>query len=324
MSLLAGPLLALVLAGGTPADTLARPDTLAAASDSAAAPMLVLRSVALAGGDDDRAGLLDVSGLAVDPFGRIFVCDVSAHRVVRLDPQGRPAAEFGSLGSDPSQLQRPAGVAVLGTFGIAVLDRDNRRVVTLDLFGRLLGTLIDLAADDLERRVGRIDASAIASDRGGALALLDRERDRVLLFDFAGRFVREVGGYGTAPGSFRELRGVAYGPRGELVCADRGTGRVQRFDAGGRVAASWRIAVAPGAAALPLAVDAAGRVAMADEADGTLRLWAADGTPLHESGGFSHPRALAFAPDGSLLLAESGPARVVRLTLAGPAPPRER
>ncbi len=332
MSPFAGPLLALMLVAGdpptTPPDTTARAVVTPAAPDTGGAPAdtrgasrpAVIRATL----DIEAAGLLDITGLAVDTFGRIYVCDAATHRTLRLDGIGRPAGEFGSLGTDPSQLMRPSGVALLGTFGVAVLDRDNRRVLALDLFGRPLGTLLDLAADDLERRVGRIDATAIASDRGGALALLDRERDRVLLFDFSGRFVRELGGIGTAPGTFRELRGIASAPRGELVCADRGNARLQRLDAGGRVAASWKLAVAAGAGALPLAVDGAGRIAMADETAGTLRVWSAAGTLRHESDGWSHPRALAFGPDGTLLVGGSTPARLTRLTFTAPSAPRGR
>jgi len=304
----------------------ARADSRSAVADSVSGPpSLPVVSVTLVGDGAGDAGLIDPTGIAVDTFGRVYVTDAGSHRLLRLDTQGKPTAEFGSLGSDPSQLQRPSGVALLGTLGVAVLDRDNRRVVTVDLFGRPLGTLIDLASIELERRVGRIDASAIASDRGGALALLDRERDRVLLFDFAGRFVREVGGLGATAGSFRGLRGLAYGPRGELVCADRGNARLQRLDAGGRVAATWPVAVTPGAASLPLAVDAGGRVAMADEAGGTLRLWSADGVLLFETSGLRRPRALAFGSDGSLLVAETSPVRIRRLTFGiSASPPRER
>jgi sugar lactone lactonase YvrE len=67
--------------------------------------------------------------------------------------------------------------------------------------------------------------------------------------------------------------------------------------------------------ALALAADGDGRVAMADETGGSLWLWAADGTRLGGWEGLGHPRALAFAPDGTLLIAESTPPRVRRFAV---------
>ena len=286
-------------------------------------PRLTERAV-LASTGADRGEVLDPSGVAVDAFGRVYVSDVAAHRVIRLDPGVAKGAEFGSLGSDAQMMRRPSGVALLGTLGVAVLDRDNQRILSYDLFGRPLGTLVDLASDALERVVGRIDPIALASDRGGALMLIDRERDRVLAFDFSGRYLRAIGGLGSKPGSFRALRGIAITPHGELVTADRGNARVQRLDASGRAVVAWSLSVGPGEAALPIAVDGNGRVAVADETSGRLWLFSPSGTLLLTADGLTRPRAMAFAPDGTLLVAEGAPARVRRFAFEGvPASSRE-
>lgn len=327
----AGLLLAVSQLSPAAGDTLPlSTDTLAvvrALADSTAPPpavRLVVRALLVAGGTGAGA-VLDPTGVAVDPFGRIYLTDAALHRMQCFEADGRPVESFGSLGTDPGQLQRPSGVAALGAAGMAVLDRDNRRVQTFDLFGRPLGTLIDLASDDLQRQLGSIDAVAIASDRGGALALLDRDRDRVLMFDFSGQLLRVMDALGAAAGSFRGLRGLAFTPRGELVTAERGNARVQCFDAGGRVARSWPVAVGPGAGALALAADGEGRIALADETGGGLWLWTADGTLLGSWRGLGHPRGLAFSSDGTLIVAESTPPRVRRLAFQGPAAgPKER
>ena len=47
-------------------------------------------------------------------------------------------------------------------------------------------------------------------------------------FDFSGRFLRTLGGFGARPGSFRGLGGLATAPRGGLVTAERVNARVQR------------------------------------------------------------------------------------------------
>ena len=111
------------------------------------------------------------SSVTTDAFGRIYVTDAAQHRLVRYDPQGKWLGEAGTLGSGPGELRRPVGVTSVGSSGIAVLDRENRRIVLYDLFGRLVGVLADLAA--LEDDLGYVDPAALSADRGGALFVAD-------------------------------------------------------------------------------------------------------------------------------------------------------
>jgi DNA-binding beta-propeller fold protein YncE len=296
------------------AESAAAAESLAAARDS-----LALRRAGdadLARLPDDRGRVLEPAGLAVDPFGRIVVSDASAHRVQRYQRDFAWIGEAGGLGSDPGQLRRPGSVAVLGTLGIAVLDRENRRVVTYDHFGRRIGVAVELAEPALELQIGRVDPTLLAADKGGAIAIVDPERERLLTFDFSGRFQRALAGFGSRPGQLRGTRGVAYAPRGDLVVAERVNARVQRIDADGRSVASWPLALRKGSGLLPVAVDEAGRVAVADEDTGALWLFGPDGRLLARASGLARPRALAFDPNGTLLVAEgAAPARLVRFRI---------
>jgi DNA-binding beta-propeller fold protein YncE len=311
-------------ADSTRADTLAL-RRMPAAADSTRADTLALRLVPVStlGAPGEGRGLAEPSGVAADAFGRIYVTDASQHRLVRFDAGGAWLGESGALGSDPGDLRRPVAVAQVGSLGIAVLDRENRRIVQYDLFGRLAGVLADLAA--LEESLGRVDPLALAADRGGALYVCDAERDRVLVLDFSGRYVRSLGGFGTGPGSFRGLAGVACGPRGELVTTERVGARVQRLDAGGNALATWPLPARPGRGALAVAVDDSARVAVADESAGRLWIFAPSGTLLGATTGLAGPRALAFTPDGALLVAESAAGRVRRFALeSSGTPPASR
>ncbi len=276
-------------------------------------PLRLRPTLTIGAAHEDRAALGEPSGVACDAFGRIYVTDAEQHRLVRFDAQGTWLGEAGALGSDPGDLRRPAGAAPVGSAGVAVLDRENRRIVLYDLFGRLVGVLADLAA--LEDDLGRLDPVAIAADRGGALYVVDADRDRVLVLDFSGRFVRTLGGYGTAGGSFRGLSGVGADRRGGLVTTERAGARVQRLDAGGEPLASWPLAVQPGRGALPVAVDESGRIAVADETSGRLWLFSPSGDLLAARDDLARPRGLAFASEGSLLVAEGGAGRVRRFSI---------
>jgi DNA-binding beta-propeller fold protein YncE len=319
------PVLAALLAAGpacAPAAAFARgaaapaESTAAVARDSVRADTLAVRLVpvqTLGSGSAGRAVLVEPSGVTTDAFGRVYVTDVSQHRLVRFDARGAWLDETGALGSDPGALRRPTGVVAMGSFGIAVLDRENLRVVLYDLFGRLAGVLTDFAT--LEDELGRVDPVGLSADRGGALYVAEAERDRVLVLDFAGRYVRALGGFGQGAGSFRGLAGLAAGPHGELVTAERTGARVQRLDASGSVRASWPLPVEPGRGALAVAVDDSARVAVADEATGRVWLFDRAGGLLGLRADLAAPRALAFAPDGSLLVAESAAGRVRRFAL---------
>lgn len=291
-----------------------------AGADTLALRLQPVQTLGTAGGE--RTALVEPSGVAADAFGRIYVTDASQHRLVRFDARGTWLGEAGALGSEPGELRRPAGVTALGSLGVAVLDRENRRVVSYDLFGRWVGILADLAA--LEDELGRVDAVALSADRGGALYVADADRDRVLVLDFAGRYVRTLGGFGGGAGSFRGLAGLGAGPRGELVTAERAGARVQRLDASGSPLASWPLPVRPGRGRLAVAVDDSMHIAVADEASGRLWLFDPAGGLLGVLTDLASPRALAFASDGSLLVAEGAAGRVRRFALgpAGtPAPP---
>jgi len=203
---------------------------------------------------------------------------------------------------------------------------------------------VELGTSELEDLIGRVRPVSLAADRGGALYVADAERDRVLVFDYAGTFQRELGGFGERSGGFSGLSGVAVGARGTLVTVERprlvtrrerrgaaaappapasadsavARARVQWLDAGGRVlATAWTPAwlAGPAEVSLAVAVDASGRVAVAGERSGELCVLSEKGELLARTSGLSAPRALAFADDGTLLVAESGAGRVRRFAL---------
>ena len=306
-----------------------------ASAAAAAEPAWTLRESQRLAGDTERP-LVEPAGVLADAFGRVWASDASLHKLRRWDDHGTPLDETGALGSEPGRFRHPGALVRLGSLGVAVLDVENLRVVTYDHHLRLLGVLVDLASSDLEARAGRVRPVALASDRGGAVYVADADRDRLLVFDFAGEFQRELGGFAARAGGFSGLQGVACGPRGALVTVERprargrraaptdsliGRSRVQWLDSGGRVvAARWTPAWSSGSGEtfLSVAVDDSSRVAVAAERSGELFLFGADGTLLARLSNLVAPRALAFAPDGSLLVAEAGAGRVRRL-VAEPA-----
>lgn len=284
------------------------------------------------------ARLVDPAGLAVDVFGRVWVSDATLHRVVRFAPDGALLDETGALGSDAGLFRRPGALATAGALGVAVLDRENRRVVVYDHFLRRLSGGVDWGEESLADRLGRVDPVALATDRGGALHVADADRDRVLEFDFAGSFVREWGGYGGRAGGFNGLAALTGDGGGRFVAVERprararrgapedssaGRSRVQWFESGGRVTRTvWTAPWAAGAGetGIVVAIGVDGRVALAAERSGEVVVLDRDGREQVRARGFAQPRAIAFDGDGRLLVGEAGAARVVRWAIVLPAP----
>ena len=322
-------------AGAAPDTAAARADSAAASTDSTRAGVARgwrLRELSSIEGDGAHP-LVEPAGVLSDAFGHIWVSDASLHKLRRWRADGVPLDETGALGSEPAQFRRPGALARVGALGVAVLDVENRRVSTYDHNLRLLSGAVDLVSPELEARVGTVRPLSLASDRGGAFYVIDAERDRILVFDYSGAFQRELGGYGGRSGGFSGLTGMAVTARGRIVTAERprprakradpndstlARARIQWFEAGGRLITSvWSPPLAAGASELSVAVavDALGRVAIAAERSGEVCVLSPDGAPIARLTGLASPRALAFADDGTLLVAETGAARVRRWTL---------
>jgi DNA-binding beta-propeller fold protein YncE len=315
LPVLAAFLALIVLLVASPLSARPRPS----AADSLPAPDSLDWSLAVESRFGERGGgarqLLEPRGLAADAFGRAYVADAGMHRLVRFDRDGAWLGESGGLGSGAGQLRRPVAVALLGASGVAVLDQENQRVVSYDLFGNALGTLVDLAGEPVAAAAGRVRGGALAADRGGALYLADAESDRVLVFDFTGSFLRVLGGYGAQPGQLRRVAGLAATPQGQLLVAERLNARAQRWDASGKPLAGWPLPVRRGPGALAMAADDSGRVAVADEDAGRVLLFDAQGRLLAWLGGLGRPAAVCFLAPGRLAVLESAAGRVTRLAV---------
>lgn len=284
-----------------PPDTLAAPATL---------PLqLVVDSRFGAHGSGPRQ-MLEPRGIVVDAFGRYLIADAAMHRLVRLERDGTWVGEAGALGDQPGELRRPTGVGLTGSSSFAVLDQDNQRIVSYDLFVDRMGTLVDFNDPALVALIGRMRGVALAADRGGAIVVADAESDRLLTFDFAGRFLRQLGGYGTQPGQLRRPAGVAVSARGQLWVAERMNARVQRWDASGRPVASWSLPVTSSPGALALAVSDSVGVAVADETGGRLLLYDGAGKLLGWVGGLERPAGVTFVSPERVAVTESAAGRV--------------
>lgn len=164
-------------------------------------------------------------GLTFLADGRLAVADTGNDRVQLVSATGAPLAQFGVTGSDPGQLRAPQGVATFREH-LFVADTGNDRVQRLRISdGAFAGSWggAGSATGCMARPTG------IAATAAGVF-VADRDHQRIQHFTRNGLHVETWGSAGTAPGRFAGPAGLAAGIGSDIVVADSGNGRLQRFE----------------------------------------------------------------------------------------------
>ncbi len=126
----------------------------------------------------------------------------------------------------------------------------------------------------------------MAVDAEGHVYVADTSNHRIVEFDANGQEMRSWGEFGAEPGQFNEPWDVTIGPEGNIYVADTWNHRIQKFTPTGGFITTWGAFVST---------------------DGQLG----------QMGVFWGPRALAFTPDGNLLVTDTGNKRVQVFTPEG-------
>jgi sugar lactone lactonase YvrE len=219
-----------------------------------------------------------VSGVDVDSHGHVFVFHradrpwldapntgfIAAPTILRLDGvTGRIEAELGR-----NTFVVPHGLRVDHRDHLWVTDVGTHMVHELDHEGRILrswGTPSVPGADS--RHFNQPTDVAVASD--GSFYVADGYgNSRVVSFTADGRFLREFGRFGSAPGELDTPHSIALDAQGRLLVADRGNGRIQRFAQTGALIDEWQSMELGRPWAID--VDAVGRVWSVDGGDQNL------------------------------------------------------
>ena len=217
-------------------------------------------------------------GLKIDRDGNLWATDVGAHTVVKLNPAGQVLLTIGTKGqagewnetAGSHLLNQPNDVAIAANGDIFVAQghtpgaRGDARVLKFDKEGRFITQWGGKGKEPGQFVV----AHGIVIDGKGLLWVMDRENQRVQVFDSNGTFVREqkykglpcsvafgrdeaymVNGFagqllrldlngkvlaamgkpGTGPGEFGEAHFLAISPRNDLYVADSVNGMLMKF-----------------------------------------------------------------------------------------------
>ena len=298
----------------------------------------------------EGAQLRSPMGVAVDVAGNIYVADAGNHRVVKLSPEGRQVAAWGSQGTAPGQFDDPSGIAVDGAGYVYVADTFNHRIQKLTPDGQPVLVVGEAGTGPGQFR----DPHAVAVDPEGTMYVADTHNNRVQKLSPDGEALADWGTTADAVidadpeagdqaavrpliqrsprdvDAFRRPKGVATDIYGRLIVADTDNLRLVTLSAWtGQPLGTWATAEggpnagrALGVSGSPrgVAVDPYGQVYVADTYNHRVQLLAADGSPLAQwgteggvPGDFRFPSGVALDGAGALYVADTGNHRIQRL-----------
>ena len=269
-------------------------------------------------GDGEFDGPTDV---AVGPDGSVYVADAGNHRIQRFGASGDFQGKWGSEGAGDGELSSPRALATDADGNVYVADSGNHRVQVFDEDG---GFIRKWGRYDEEDPAGLGYILGIGVDAAGGVYLSDSDNARIKKFDAEGGYQLQWG----APTFGSARKAVADGD-GHTYVLDGAQGQVLKLDPEGRVI--LRIGeqgALPGQLLGPEGLDLdeeRGLLYVADTANHRVQAFDADdgslagvwGGPGFGDGEFHYPLDVAVAADASVYVADSGNARIQRLSPEG-------
>jgi sugar lactone lactonase YvrE len=253
-------------------------------------------------GADASQSMTNVTGIAVDDSGRIYVAGGAGKAVVVLNPDGTERTRWGDF------LKAKHGLRIFGD-RVYVTDTADHVVIVCDLDGRIVKTLgVKGESGHDEAHFFQPTDVAVADD--GTLYIADGYgNSRIVCLGADDRHLFSWGSPGSRPGQFKYPHNlVVSGDR--VYVADRGNRRIQVFDRLGNLLEVWTHVGKPFGLAVaddgtlyvshivsPYGVQEHGVMHLTREGEVLERF----GTEGRRPGQFLVPHSLALSPDQTRL-----------------------
>jgi iron(III) transport system ATP-binding protein len=247
------------------------------------------------------------------PDGTIYALD-NVGRLLAFNPLGEPTKQWWM---PEYTVGRPERILVCRDGRLAIADTHYHRVVFFDADGKLLG----MFGREGEGPGEFVYPVAIAEDDRRNLYVCEYGgHDRVQIFGPDGEYVGEFGSFGVGPGQFQRPSGIVWRD-GRLYIADAFNNRIFVCNEQGEP-----VALPTGAFAADLhypydiATGPSGAFYVVEYGAGRVTKFAADGTLVGRYvgdgdaiGPLRTPWGLGVAPDGRVLVADTGNRRLVQI-----------
>ena len=220
---------------------------------------LVGAGIAQFGGDNgpaSDANLANPAGIALDGEGNLYIADEFNQRIRKVDINGiittiagTGSPDQGGFQGDGGQatdarLNGPSAVAVDVQNNLYIADAENHRIRKVDTNGiitTIAGTGIDgFSGDGGPATLAQLNIPrGIVADNRGNLFIADTENDRIRLLNLASGLIQTVAGTGfgqldleeggALAVSLNNPQGLAVGPTGTILIADRSNHRIREL-----------------------------------------------------------------------------------------------
>jgi DNA-binding beta-propeller fold protein YncE len=259
----------------------------------------------------------------------VWLVNARDREIVVVDIDGVERFRFGSSGTGPGQFSGdPRGIAISADGSLVfVSDDGNHRIQVFDEAGNYLTEYGGRDAADLDYLV---DARGIDVTTDGMLIVTDEWDFSLKEFTTAGAYARDFFGTPPALDGVNSPRGLSIDSLGRVYVSDWWNQRIDRWDPGGlnpfvwgfrgtvsepgSINFAWDVAVQPGTDRVFLANRESHEIEVF-ESDGTyVTRWGTRGAGF---GQFEFPQGADFAPDGTLVVTDSGNGRVQRFSIDG-------
>lgn len=176
-------------------------------------------------------------GLAVDPFGLIYITDRGSRQIREMDSKGHTTGLFGRAGIGEGEFRSPAGVAINGDL-LYVADAGNRRV---DIFSLVRQSGLTPTAPSPSVRVQvslknmwPINADMLAVNPEGLVLAMASANGQLNVMDRDGKQINLINTKQTL--ALKLPSSIATDPAGNMYIADAGANRIVKCDAqGGKI-----------------------------------------------------------------------------------------
>src|SRR5436189_1841964 len=207
-----------------------------------------------------------VGKVAIDPDGRhvwaIVRCDrledparfgdecrdSKTDPIIQFSPDGKVVKSFGGgmfIWPHGLDVDRDGNVWVTDAVAANRTPKGDKRgqiVVKFSPEGKVLTTLGTPAEEGSGPKHFTSPSDVAVSPNGDIFVAdghVDNGNNRVVKFSKDGKFIKDWGKTGWAPGEFHTLHAIAIDSRGRVFVGDRGNNRIQIFDQEGKSLATW-------------------------------------------------------------------------------------
>ncbi len=157
---------------------------------------------------------------------KIYIVDGDNHRVLIFNNEGKLLLSFGSKGHKEGQFFYPVGLFVTKLGVIYVADTKNYRIQKFSNNGKHIKTIESISGQKLIKKVRPVDV--MVDDKTNEIYVTTKHHV-IVVYNQAGKKIREWGGNGKQQGLFRYPGSIVNMSDGRLAVIDILNTRVQVF-----------------------------------------------------------------------------------------------